>query len=431
MITLEIFQKVVYMLGLPLHFLTGYSATRVTLHFLEAKRGWWNIVLLFAVHYFTMNSIVYIGDYLTPLFIVPGFVGAVCIFCKGRMAARFSMGMILVLLPLSINALLTNIRPPFDFLLFAYIAVLWCGILFFVRKVLPGGAKPPIKSPRLWALIDLLALMPFGSAITVIALTAPVHTNTDTDLFFDILYIQNERALLIILALSAIAALGLLVAVVVIARHERIEKEQSLWQMRVQYYKNMEQSHYQVKRMRHDMANHLTAMSGLDDAGMRKYLNGLISSPAMNTGSRFCENEVVNAVLANKIPLIDELRIDTATNVKIPDGLSVDDIDLCILFANSLDNAIEANRKLPENQRSLKLQAALENGFLMMELTNNYTGEMNLEHGQISTTKDDKLLHGFGLAGIREIAERYGGSYKIKHTQNSFCLLVIIPDSIQ
>lgn len=428
--SLEALHHFVYLLNIPLQLFTGVMATRVTLRFLEPGKGWWNIALLFIVHYCTMNALVFIGDYWPPLLMAPGFIAAVCVFCRGRLLARFSMGMILVLLPLSINALLTNLRPPFDFLFHVNIAFLWCGILLFVRKVLPDGARPPIRSARLWALMDLLALMPFGAAITVIALTDEVYTYTDPDPFNDIIYIQNERALRIILVLAAIGALALLVAVVVMARHERLEEEQVLWRMRSQYFENVEQAQHRISILRHDMANHLAAMSGLDDAGMRKYLENLIASPAMNAGRRFCENEVANAVLANKAPVIEEARIDSSIDVRIPNGIPINDIDLCALFANSLDNAIEANLKLPPEQRLLRLRAVMENGFLVTELMNNYTGEINLEDGQISTSKEDKPQHGFGLQGMREIAERYGGSCKTQYTKSSFRLLIVIPVSM-
>lgn len=425
--SMDMLRTAVQWLSIPLQLLIGFAALRVTLHFLEVRRGWWNTVLLYAVHLVTMNSIVYVGDYIPPLLMVPGFVGALCLFCKGPLSARFSMGMLLVLLPLALNALLTNIRPPFDVFYYVYIALLWCGILLFVYKALPSRAKPPIRSGRLWALIDLLALMPFGSVITVLALTQMVYVRSDPDPFYDQIYIQNERALLVILALAAIAALGLLVAVVVLARHERLEDQQTLWQIRSQYYQNLEQTQHQVKHLRHDMANHLTAMAGLDNAGMRSYLEGLISSPAMTAGRRFCENDVVNAVLSSKAAAMEREEIAHTIGVNIPSTVALDDMDLCALFANGLDNAMEASRKLPPKDRSVELKSKVDNGFLLLELANCFSGELAVKDGRIGTSKRDQSFHGYGLKGIQEIAERYGGSCQVKHSESRFQLLVVIP----
>lgn len=425
--SLDMLRTIVQWLGIPLQLFIGFVALQVTLHFLEVRQGWWNIVLLYVVHLITMNAIVYVGDYAPPLLMVPGFVGALCLLCKGPLSARFSMGMLLVLLPLSLNALLTNVRPPFDVFYYVYIALLWCGILLFVHKALPSRTKPPIRSGRLWALIDLLALMPFGSVITVLALTQMVYVHSDPDPFYDQIYIQNERALLIILALAAIAALGLLVAVVVLARHERLEDEQMLWQIRSQYYQNLEQTQNQVKHLRHDMANHLTAMAGLDDTGMRTYLEGLINAPAMSSGRRFCENNVVNAVLSSKAAIIEREEIAYTIDVNVPSKVAMDDIDLCALFANGLDNAIEASYKLPPEERSVEIKSKVDNGFLLLELTNRFSGELIVKHGRIDTNKQNQLLHGFGLKGIQEIAERYSGSCQVEHSESQFQLLVVIP----
>lgn len=417
-------------LEMPLRVVTAICACQVTQHFLEPRRGWWNHLLLYIVHLCVMNAIVYVGDIWPPLLMVPAFVLAICILCRGKLIARISLSAILVLLPMSLNALLTNVPPPFGALLYADIAVLWGAILLFVRKALPKCARPPIRSTRLWALIDLLALMPFGTTFAVIAFTEQLHTYRSPDHFSDPTYIPNEQVLLIVLALAAIAALVLLVAVVVLARHEQLEAAQTLWQMRSQHYDSIELAQHQIRRLRHDMANHLTAMSGLDDEGMRRYLESLIASPALHAGQQLCENEIVNAVLTVKAAAVEEAGIQSTMDVRIPVGLPIEDMDLCALFANSLDNAIEANCKLPVDQRELTLRAAAENGFLMIELQNRRSGALRVKDGRIITSKQDTSRHGYGLAGIQEIAERYGGTCKVEPSESRFRLLVMIPVSV-
>lgn len=127
----------------------------------------------------------------------------------------------------------------------------------------------------------MLAIMPLGSVFAVLACTEveQIIIAERNPIVEDILTIPNLRVLLVILAFSVFAAIGLLIAVVVIARYERLETEKILWQSREQHYRSLEQTQFQIRRLRHDMANHLTTMAGLDDGGMRSYLESLITSP--------------------------------------------------------------------------------------------------------------------------------------------------------
>ena len=49
------------------------------------------------------------------------------------------------------------------------------------------------------------------------------------------------------------------------------------------------------------------------------------------------------------------------------------------------------------------------------------------ETPDLATTKPDKSAHGFGIAGMREIAERYGGSLDAQAGSGRFELLVCLP----
>ncbi|PKM74020.1 MAG: hypothetical protein CVU91_02975 [Firmicutes bacterium HGW-Firmicutes-16] len=112
------------------------------------------------------------------------------------------------------------------------------------------------------------------------------------------------------------------------------------------YYQNLEEQQFQVRRLCHDMANHLQAMSALKAPELREYLGQLIKSPAMECSQRFCENNVVNAVLAAKQQIMEQKEITADFFVVLPADLSVEAVDLCAVFANSLDNSIEACEKL-------------------------------------------------------------------------------------
>ncbi|MDL2253109.1 ATP-binding protein [Ruminococcaceae bacterium OttesenSCG-928-I18] len=206
-----------------------------------------------------------------------------------------------------------------------------------------------------------------------------------------------------------------------------LEREHTLWQMRSQYYEALDENQKQVRRLRHDMANHLQTLAALDGEESKDYLRQLIEMPAITGGQRFCENVVVNTVLGAKSALWEEAGIVAELKVHLPKDLPFADVDLASLFANCLDNAIEANRKLEPGQRTFRLVAKTTKGVFLLREENPLKELPQMQSGRIQTSKKDSKDHGFGLWGIEEISRRYGGTATASAEEGKFVLMVSIP----
>ena len=92
-----------------------------------------------------------------------------------------------------------------------------------------------------------------------------------------------------ILPFASLSALALLAALAVLSRHEELEEENRLAGLREVYYQGLRQEQAQVRALRHDMRNHLSALLGLLERGSweeaERYLRQLGGSPAL-TGHR-------------------------------------------------------------------------------------------------------------------------------------------------
>ena len=101
--------------------------------------------------------------------------------------------------------------------------------------------------------------------------------------------------------------------------------------------------------------------------------------------------------------------------------LDLDAVDLCVIFGNALDNAIEACEKL-ENHRMINISAIYDDNQLICKIANTaLQGTSNLQ-----TTKADKENHGFGLDNIKQALSKYNHVVKIEHADNEFVLSFII-----
>ena len=115
----------------------------------------------------------------------------------------------------------------------------------------------------------------------------------------------------------------------------------------------------------------------------------------------------------------------------VADGAALDfmdTMDLCSLFGNALDNAIESVEKLPDSeQRLIHLVVARQKSFLWIRVENTYDGAFQADGTLPKTTKSDARYHGYGLKSIYDTAEKYGGTAEITTQENQFTLKVLFP----
>lgn len=100
--------------------------------------------------------------------------------------------------------------------------------------------------------------------------------------------------------------------------------------------------------------------------------------------------------------------------------------DLCALFGNALENAVEAVSRLEnEEERIISFQVRERRGMLVITVDNNYAGELEFDGGLPRTTKEEDG-HGYGLKSIRLVAEKYGGEATVM-ADGMFHLTVLLP----
>jgi sensor histidine kinase regulating citrate/malate metabolism len=76
---------------------------------------------------------------------------------------------------------------------------------------------------------------------------------------------------------------------------------------------------------------------------------------------KYCSHPVVNAVLTQKCVLAELMDISMDIDVYVPDDSEIQSIDLCSVFSNLLDNAIEACGKLSDNitEKHIEIKAGI------------------------------------------------------------------------
>ena len=136
-------------------------------------------------------------------------------------------------------------------------------------------------------------------------------------------------------------------------------------------------------------------------------------------------NPAVNAILRRKIAEATRYTINVICNYDAEVILPIDDVSLCLIFGNALDNAIEACRKLPESsERHIEINIRYKNDRLTIRISN--TSEaLRIENNSLVTTKRNSMIHGYGLRNVQKIVEENGGNSAIKFENGMFILSIL------
>ncbi len=187
----------------------------------------------------------------------------------------------------------------------------------------------------------------------------------------------------------------------------------------------MKQSYEEIRKIRHDMKNYVECAATLLHSGKsteaENYLASLLENKiSFGIQMVHTKSDALNAVISSKIGLCQKNKI--AFHYEITGSVEqIPELDLSILLANLLDNAIEASMKLPE-EREICLKIYNERNYLTVQV-NNFISESVLDKNpQLRTTKKNKFQHGVGSLSIKDIVNKHNGIMSIYEKNRYFCV---------
>ena len=399
----------------------GFFLYQLCRPFIAFRKGRFWKVLFLLTFAGSSGMVIWIGD-PNLLYTLPVYFGLFLLCTRGDLVGRLAVCIIFFCLEMSVCALLDSYvqvldRPQLYALLVLLLRTAIFGVLWlWLRHQFP--AQQARLSRRLWKLVLALAAMPLCALIAVVLLTFQKYESAAVDALA-----MNQG--LMVLPFVLVTSIVLLFAVRILAHHEQLEQASRLAGLREVYYQGLRQQERQVRQLRHDLRNHLTVVQGLlekwDAQRAIGYLEQIAASPALRGVRRFCENEAANVVLAAKAGVMERAGIAADFAVSLPKELPVADTDLAALLGNALDNAIEGVEGAAEKR--IALRCRVDKGLFMLRVENPVGAAI---HPDLATTKADKSAHGFGIPGMREIAERYHGTLEAEGKDGRFILLVCL-----
>lgn len=188
-------------------------------------------------------------------------------------------------------------------------------------------------------------------------------------------------------------------------RQRVLEAQAVMMSQRVEDIRRAEET---MRIERHDIRHQLQTVASLaqrgDCAALLDYIGTSQEKLTAAAPKSYCTNPVLDAVLVNVAAQAEQMGITMEIAITLPEELPVDVLELSIVFANALENAIQAVKELPENQRRIICKSVTHPRF-MMEVTNPYAGKITFDRRGFPIT--DKPGHGIGTRSIVAFAEKH------------------------
>lgn len=195
------------------------------------------------------------------------------------------------------------------------------------------------------------------------------------------------------------------------------------------HYEEVENMYRQMRGWRHDYKHHIQTMKAHLAMGqyqeLDEYLRDLDTDltevdTVLRTG-----NVRVDAVLNAKLAVAKAKGICVNAKAVVPRGMMINEVDLCVIIGNLLDNAMEGCGETAAEKRFIRVYIEVLKEQLYIYISNSMADHIRKEGGQYLSTKRGN--HGFGLMRIDRTVKKYHGFLNRQHEEGVFATEIMLP----
>ncbi len=194
-------------------------------------------------------------------------------------------------------------------------------------------------------------------------------------------------------------------------------------------YGEIKSVYMDMRGWRHDYHNHMQVMKAQiamrNFSEIQEYLDALEKELDRVDTLVKSGNMMVDAILNSKLTLARRQKVALNCKVKVPERLSVEDVDLCVILGNLLDNALEACGKIDEENRFLRIYMQVNKSQLYLSIQNSAREEPDFNERNYITQKRGN--HGLGMKRVQAAVDKYHGYLNLANEPGIFAAEVTIP----
>lgn len=316
-------------------------------------------------------------------------------------------------------------------LMFFIYTVLLLAMIFGLKRVVVKTFSMNWIEFVFLSVLNMVGWM-FGQMVSKIMV---VKIDTEVFLLFD----EKTELLWWIPLMAILLYLGEITVIYSYQKYVEKQQERELLFIENQQIKVMKQRledvegfYSNIRKVRHEMRNHMTNIKGLvlseQYEEVESYIHELDDSIKALEYKYSTGNAVMDVLINDKWRQAEKLCIQF--DVDFPYSSTISAYDMAIVLNNLLDNAIEACEKIELEKRYIRLHLKRKKRFVLVEVENSFDGIWKWENGFPVTTKytDGFMEHGIGLKNVKDVANRYFGDLDIKVNENIFKVTVLLQE---
>ena len=195
--------------------------------------------------------------------------------------------------------------------------------------------------------------------------------------------------------------------------------------MQYRYYERIEQKYESSRKLIHDMRNHLQSIEALYHMNESEAVNAYAKDMHKmldRFGQRlYTDCHMLNIILNDKAETARHRNIDMEVRIGAVELHHMKDMDVTTVFANLLDNALEAAEQ-SGGRKYISVKADAFRDFNVVKICNSYDPEQNGKRN-----RGDSGHRGLGLGNVKQTLKRYGGGMDIEEGDSVFTVSITIP----
>ena len=216
------------------------------------------------------------------------------------------------------------------------------------------------------------------------------------------------------------------------ALREQNKSQEAYMAAELEYIGRYKKKQVETRAFRHDIKNNLSITQMMLEEGhteeAKEHISDMLGKVSSLSPKYVTGDEMLDIIISMKADRMDELDIKFTLDGVTDGGLNIKPMDMCSIFANALDNAIEAASSCEDPYVSFSIKRT--DKFFIIKITNSASGKIDIEKLMSTsgyTSKSDKEHHGFGLMNVRRAVEECNGILKAESLDSSFTLSVMMP----
>lgn len=190
-----------------------------------------------------------------------------------------------------------------------------------------------------------------------------------------------------------------------------------------------ESNSQEIKLLKHDLRNHLQVIQELCNtkqyAQMETYISELSGQPMLAKSFCITGNQAADTVISIKKASADSIGIRLTCEGDFTWLGTLSPIDVCTVFSNLLDNALEGAKDSAEPY--IAINGKDHEHFYTIAFSNSVREPVKIRNNLVKTTKADKKHHGLGLSSVDAVIRKYNGSYTLQCKDMVFRVQAVFP----